>query len=69
MIEQTDNLMEKQMKQTYGNYMKEYWKSNCKRISIVLHNEKDADIIRALDGKNMQATAKELMRAGIESKK
>lgn len=56
------------MKQTYGNYMKEYWKANCKRISIVLHNQKDADLIRALDGKNMQATAKELMRDGIKSK-
>lgn len=56
-------------KQTYGNYMKDYWKANCKRISLVLHKEKDADLIKALDGKNMQATAKELMRAGIESKK
>lgn len=57
------------MKQTYKSYMKEYWKANCKRISIVLHKEKDADLIKALEGKNMQATAKELMRAGIESKK
>lgn len=56
------------MKQTYGNYMKEYWKANCKRISIVLHNEKDADLIKALDGKNMQATAKELMREGMKAK-
>lgn len=54
-------------KQTYGNYMKEYWKANCKRISIVLSNEKDADIIRAIDGKNMQATAKELMREGLKA--
>ena len=57
------------MKQTYKSYMKEYWKANCKRISLVLHKENDADLIKALEGKNMQATAKELMRAGIESKK
>ena len=56
------------MKQTYGNYMKEYWKANCKRISIVLHKERDADLIKALDGKNMQATAKELMREGMKAK-
>ena len=60
--------MEKQMKQTYENYMKEYWKANCKRISIVLHKERDADLIKALDGKNMQATAKELMREGMKAK-
>ena len=55
------------MKQTYENYLREYWKTNCKRISIVLSNEKDADIIRAIDGKNMQATAKELMREGLKA--
>lgn len=60
--------MEKQMKQTYKSYMKEYWKANCKRISLVLHKEKDADLIKALDGKNIQATAKELMREGMKAK-
>jgi len=56
------------MKQTYKSYMKEYWKANCKRISLLLNNEKDADLIKALDGKNIQATAKDLMREGMKAK-
>lgn len=54
-------------KQTYETYFKEYFNTKCKRINLILDNEKDADIIKALDGKNKSQTARELMRAGIES--
>ena len=55
------------MVQTYKNYMKDYWKANCKRITIVLNNLKDADLIEALEGKNMGQTAKALMREGMKA--
>ena len=58
------------MAQTYGNYFKAYEKENTKRVSLNLSVEKDADIIREIDGvDNIQGKIKELVRAGIESKK
>lgn len=56
------------MAQTYENYYKEYNKNRCKRINLVLNNEKDADIIDAIDGKNISMTIKELIREGLKSK-
>ena len=54
-------------KQTYESYFKEYFNTRCKRINIVLDKEKDADIIKALDGKNVSKTMRELMRKGLKS--
>ena len=67
-------LMEKQenkvKKQTYDNYFKAYEMRNTKRVSLNLSNEKDADIIKALDGEtNIQGTIKRLIRNGLESGK
>ena len=56
------------MAQTYDNYFKEYEKANTKRISLNLSNEKDADIIRAIDGKNIQGTIKKMIREGLKAK-
>lgn len=57
-------------KQTYDNYFKEYEMRNTTRVSLNLSNEKDADIIKALDGeKNIQGTIKRLIRNGLESGK
>ena len=53
-------------KQTYENYYKEYFNIKCKRINLVLDKEKDADIIKALDGKNVSKTVRELIRKGLE---
>lgn len=54
-------------KQTYESYFKEYFNTRCKRINIVLDKEKDADLIKALDGKNVSKTMRELMRKGLKS--
>ena len=54
--------------QKYKDYLKEYYKTRCKRINLVLDNEKDADIIDALEGKNISKTVRELMREGLKSK-
>ena len=67
-------LMEKQenkvKKQTYDNYFRDYEQRNTKRVSLNLSNEKDADIIKALDGEtNIQGTIKRLIRNGLESEK
>ena len=57
-------------KQTYDNYFKEYELRNTTRVSLNLSNEKDADIIKALDGEtNIQGTIKRLIRNGLESGK
>lgn len=55
-------------KQTYESYYKDYNKRNNKRISLNLSKEKDADIIKALDGKNIQASIKGLIRDGLRNK-
>ena len=57
------------MKQTYENYYKEYEQKNTMRVSLNLSTRKDADIIKALEGKNKQATIKELIRNGINLNK
>ena len=57
------------MAQTYGNYYKAYEMKNTKRVSLNLSVEKDADIIKAIGEDNKQGKIKELVRAGIESKK
>jgi beta-lactam-binding protein with PASTA domain len=56
------------MAQTYDNYFKEYYKSKCKKISLTLSKDKDADIIKELEGKNIQGTIKELMREGMRAR-
>lgn len=55
------------MKQTYKSYYKEYFKTKCKRINLVLDNERDADIIKAIDGKNISKTVRSLIRQGLKS--
>lgn len=57
------------MAQTYENYFKEYYKNNCKKISLTLNKEKDADIIEYLEGKNIQATIKKMLRLNILKEK
>ena len=57
------------MAQTYGNYYKAYEFKHTKRVSLNLSVEKDADIIREIGEDNKQGKIKELLRAGIESKK
>ena len=57
------------MAQTYENYFKEYEKEHIRRISLTLSVKKDADILKEIEGKNIQGTIKELIREGIESKK
>ena len=60
------NIGDDQMtKDEHQAYMRNYFKTRCKRINIVLNVEKDADLIKALEGKNIQATTKELMRRGL----
>lgn len=54
------------MAQTYESYFKEYYKNNCKKISLTLNKDKDADLIEFLEGKNIQATIKEMMRSEID---
>lgn len=54
-------------KQTYENYYRDYFNNRCKRINLVLDNEKDADIIKALEGKNISKTVKDMMRKGLNS--
>ena len=62
------NLMEKQrMKQTYDNYYKEYESKNTKRVSLNLSTSKDSDIIKAIDGENIQGTIKRLIRQGMKA--
>lgn len=56
------------MKQTYENYYKEYEQRNTKRVSLNLSTSKDADIIKAIEGKNKQATIKRLIRDGMKNK-
>ena len=55
-------------KQTYETYYKDYFNTKCKRINLVLDKEKDADIIKALDGKNISKTIKELLRKALSIK-
>lgn len=57
------------MAQTYENYFKAYESRNCKRVSLNLSVDKDADIIKAIGEDNKQGKVKELIRAGIESKR
>lgn len=52
-------------KQTYETYFKEYFNTRCKRINLVLDKEKDDDIIKALDGKNVSKTIRELIRKAL----
>lgn len=54
-------------KQTYDSYYKEYNKRNNKRISLNLSTSKDSDIIKAIDGENIQGTIKRLIRQGIKA--
>ena len=54
-------------KQTYETYYKEYFNTRCKRINLVLDKEKDVDIIKALDGKNVSKTIRELIRKGLQT--
>ena len=56
------------MAQTYDNYFKEYEKANTKRISLNLSLDKDADIIKELEGKNIQGTIKKMIREGLKAK-
>lgn len=53
------------MAQTYETYFKEYNKNNCKRISLILSKDKDADIIKELEGKNIQRTIKKMLREAM----
>ena len=47
-----------------------YQKSNCKRISLLLHNEKDKDIIMFLSAqRNVNGLIKALLRKEISNKK
>ena len=55
-------------KQTYETYYKEYFNTRCKRVNLVLDKERDADIIKALDGKNISKTIKELLRKALNMK-
>lgn len=55
-------------KQTYETYYKEYFNTRCKRINLVLDKEKDDDIIKALDGKNVSKTIRELIRKALSMK-
>lgn len=50
------------MAQTYENYFKDYYKRKCKKISLTLNKDKDADLIKYLEGKNIQATIKKVLR-------
>ena len=54
-------------KQTYESYFKEYFNTRCKRVNLVLDKEKDADIIKAIDGKNISKTIRNLIRKGLKS--
>lgn len=54
-------------KQTYESYFKEYFNTRCKRVNLVLDKEKDADIIKAIDGKNISKTIRDLIRKGLKS--
>jgi hypothetical protein len=54
-------------KQTYETYFKEYFNTKCKRINLILDNEKDADIIKALEGKNVSKTIREFIRKGLQT--
>ncbi len=54
-------------KQTYESYFKEYFNTKCKRVNLVLDKEKDADIIKAIDGKNISKTIRDLIRKGLKS--
>ena len=56
------------MAQTYDNYYKEYEKEHIRRISLTLSVKKDADILKEIEGKNIQGTIKELLRAGMKAK-
>lgn len=55
-------------KQTYENYFKDYEQRHTKRVSLNLSNSKDADIIKAIEGKNKQATLKGLIREGLKQR-
>lgn len=55
------------MKQTYENYYKEYESKNTKRVSLNLSTSKDSDIIKAIDGENIQGTIKRLIRQGMKA--
>lgn len=54
-------------KQTYEGYYKNYFNTKCKRINLVLDKEKDADIIKALEGKNVSKTIREFIRKGLQT--
>ena len=55
--------------QDYQNYYKRYNKENTRRISLLLNNKKDKDIIEAVESKgkgNIQAGVKLLIREAIK---
>lgn len=55
--------------QDYNSYHKQYNKENSKRISLLLNNKKDKDIIEAIENKgkgNIQAGVKLLIREAIK---
>ena len=54
--------------QDYQSYYKRYNKENTRRISLLLSNKKDKDIIEAIENKgkgNIQAGVKLLIREAI----
>ena len=57
------------MAQTYQNYFKVYENEKIRRISLHLSKEKDADILKEIEGKNIQGTIKELIREGMKARR
>lgn len=64
-MQQTAGKTAQKVSERYNDYMRDYLHDNYKRVSIMLHFERDRDIIEALDADNVQGSIKKLLRRAI----
>jgi hypothetical protein len=59
-------MSEQERREKDNKYMKTYLANNYKRISLLLSNERDRDILESLNPDNIQGSIKELIRRGMK---
>jgi hypothetical protein len=59
-------MSEQERREKDNKYMKTYLANNYKRISLLLSNERDRDILESLNPDNIQGSIKELIRRGLK---
>lgn len=50
----------------HNKYIREYNKKNIQVVTLKLHKENDADILKMIDPENKQGSIKKLLRKGAE---